>query len=91
MLVYLRENFLPNFGCSYILDYELLFVNMPLDVFIFICKKKEKKQKKRKKKRKKKGALSTHFPISIVGSIMLFGVTVLVFFIFIWVHLWFAP
>jgi len=58
MLVYLRENFLPNFSCSYILGYELLFVNMPLDVFIFICKKRKKikiqKQRKKKKKTPKK-------------------------------------
>ena len=54
MLVYLRENFLPNLGCSYLLGYELLFVNMPLDVFIFICKKKEKKEKIEKKRKKEK-------------------------------------
>jgi len=77
MLVYLRENFLPNLGCSYLLGYELLFVNMPLDVFIFICKQQQKKiknigkkMKKNNKKRKRIKGIVNSFPYIIVGSIM---------------------
>ena len=63
-------------GCSYILGYELLFVNMPLDVFIFICKtkknsktkkKKEKKTEKNKKRKRIKGIVNS-FPYIHCGE-----------------------